>query len=101
MVLAAVVVAAHNIEPYLGRCLDSVVAQTESDIEVVVVDDGSTDSTGQVADRYSASDSRISVVHRENGGLSAARNTGLAQAHGQFVIFPDGDDWIDPNWSCV
>lgn len=93
---ATLVVAAYNVERYLSRCLDSVLEQTTRDIEVIVVDDGSTDATGDIADGYAELDRRLKVVHQANGGLSAARNAGLRSAHGDFIVFVDGDDWIDP-----
>lgn len=95
MTRVSVVVPAYNVELYLTRCLDSLIGQTEANIEVIVVDDGSTDSTGEIADRYSAQDQRVRVVHRLNGGLSAARNSGLNIATGELVAFVDGDDWVD------
>lgn len=95
MTKVSVVVPAYNVESFLPRCIDSLITQTETSIEIIVVDDGSTDSTGQVADRYAAQDSRVRVVHRFNGGLSAARNSGLDIAIGELVAFVDGDDWVD------
>lgn len=93
----SVIVAAYNIEEYLPRCLDSLLAQTYPDIQIIVVDDGSTDSTGEICDSYGATHSDILVIHRENGGLSAARNTGLSVATGDYIGYVDGDDWIEPD----
>lgn len=94
--LVSVIVAAYNIEQYLPRCLDSLLAQTYRPLEIIVVDDGSADSTPSICDKYAAENENVKVVHRENGGLSAARNTGLESASGDFVGFVDGDDWVEP-----
>ncbi|WP_256843089.1 glycosyltransferase family 2 protein [Ornithinimicrobium cryptoxanthini] len=95
MTKVSVVVPVYNVEPYLPRCLDSLLAQTERDFEIIVVNDGATDRSGQIADRYAARDRRVRVVHRVNGGLSAARNSGLEVASGEFISLVDGDDWVD------
>lgn len=94
--LVSVIVAAYNIEDYLPRCLDSLLAQTYSPLEIVLVDDGSTDHTAAICDRYKAENEMIKVIHRENGGLSAARNSGLDAAAGDFIGYVDGDDWVEP-----
>lgn len=95
--LISVIVASYNIEQYLPRCLDSLLAQTYSPLEIVVVDDGSTDKTPEICDRYAGENENIKVLHRENGGLSAARNSGLELASGDFIGFVDGDDWVEPS----
>lgn len=94
--LISVIVAVYNIEKYLSRCIDSILAQTYKELEILLVDDGSTDSSGKICDVYAEKDSRIHVIHRENGGLSAARNTGIDQATGEYIAFVDGDDWLEP-----
>lgn len=94
--LISVIVAAYNIEQYLPRCLDSLLAQTYRPLEIIVVDDGSVDSTGEICDKYGRENDSIKVIHRKNGGLSAARNSGLEAALGDFIGFVDGDDWVDP-----
>lgn len=94
--LISVIVAAYNIEEYLPRCLDSLIAQTYQELQIIVVDDGSTDSTGKICDAYAEKDERISAIHRVNGGLSAARNTGLQEAYGDYIGYVDGDDFIEP-----
>lgn len=93
----SVIVAAYNIEEYLPRCLDSLLAQTYPFLQIIVVDDGSLDSTGEICDRYAAEHTQIQVIHRKNGGLSAARNTGLAVADGEYIGYVDGDDWVEPH----
>lgn len=94
--LISVIVAAYNIEQYLPRCLDSLLNQTYKALEIIVVDDGSKDGTSAICDRYAGENKNIKVIHRENGGLSAARNSGLEIAGGDFIGFVDGDDWVEP-----
>lgn len=91
----SVVVPAYNVASHLGKCIESVLAQTETSFELIVVNDGSTDDTGAVAERYAEVDSRVSVIHRPNGGLSVARNTGFEAATGDFLCFLDADDWAE------
>jgi len=93
--LISVIVAAYNIEEYLPRCLDSLAAQTYPFLQVIIVDDGSTDSTGEICDSYVQKYPQMQVIHRENGGLSVARNTGLTVAEGEYIGYVDGDDWIE------
>ena len=92
--LVSVVVPVYNIEQYVGECLTSLVAQDYVDIEIIVVDDGSTDRSGEICDEFAEKDTRIVVYHKENGGLSDARNYGLSKAKGAWVIFVDGDDYV-------
>ncbi len=93
--LISVIVPAYNIEKYIKDCLDSLLAQTYRDLEILVVDDGSTDNTGRIADEYAEKDSRIRVIHQENRGLSGARNAALPEAKGEWIGFTDGDDRIE------
>ena len=95
--LISVIIPVYNVEKYLRECLDSVLAQTYANFEVILVDDGSTDSSGAICDEYAARDDRFRVIHKENGGLSVARNTGMADAKGEFVYFLDSDDLIEPD----
>lgn len=95
--LLSVIVAAYNIEDYIERGLDSIRNQTYRRLEIIVVDDGSTDETGRICDRAAAADERIRVIHKENGGLADARNTGMQNMTGRYLAFMDGDDWIDPD----
>jgi len=90
----SVIVPVYNVEKYLRACLDSIVNQTMREIEIICVDDGATDSSGQILDEYAARDSRIRVVHKTNGGLASARNAGMAIAHGKYVLFVDSDDYL-------
>lgn len=94
--LISIIIPAYNIEAYLARTLDSVLAQTYENIEVIVVNDGSKDGTAAVMDRYAAMDSRIRAIHKENGGVTSARLRGVAEARGQWIGFVDGDDLIEP-----
>ena len=92
--LVSVIVPVYNVAPYLEQCLDSIVDQTYRHLEIILVDDGSTDDSGAICDRYAEGDSRIRVVHQKNKGLSGARNSGLDIASGEYVIFIDSDDYI-------
>ena len=95
-VLVSVVIPVYNVEQYLKECIDSVLNQTYSNYEIILVDDGSTDNSGKLCDDYLSLDSRKKVIHRENGGLSAARNTGMDAATGDYIYFLDSDDYIEP-----
>ncbi|MDT2603110.1 glycosyltransferase family 2 protein [Enterococcus dongliensis] len=94
----SVIVPVYNVEAYLENCLESISGQTETDIEIIVVDDGSPDKSGEIADNYRLRDNRVRVIHQDNGGLSAARNSGLDVAKGKYVCFIDSDDWIEPDY---
>lgn len=93
--LVSVIVPVYNVENYLRECLDSIVAQTYRNIEVILIDDGSKDSSGKICDEYADKDNRVKVIHKENGGLSEARNSGLEIASGVWIAFVDSDDYID------
>ena len=84
------------MEKYLARRVDSVLAQTYTNLEVIVVDDGSNDTSGKICDAYAAKDARVKVIHQKNSGVSAARNAGLAASTGEYIGFVDPDDWIEP-----
>jgi glycosyltransferase involved in cell wall biosynthesis len=93
----SVIVPVHNVADTLERCVRSLLEQTLSDVEVVLVDDGSSDGSGDLCDAFALADRRVVVAHQENGGVSDARNAGLAIARGELIGFLDGDDWIEPN----
>ncbi len=95
--LISVIIPVYNVEEYLHECVDSVINQTYKNSEIILVDDGSTDSSGKICDEYVEKDDRISVIHQKNGGLSAARNSGLSEAEGKYVYFLDSDDYIAEN----
>lgn len=92
----SVIIPVYNVEPFLTACLDSVLAQTHRDLEVILINDGSTDASGGICDRYAAEDHRIRVIHQENGGVSKARNRGLELATGELISFIDSDDTLEP-----
>ena len=94
--MISVIVPVYNVVDYLPRCLDSIVGQTYRDLEIILVDDGSTDSSGKICDEYAMKDSRITVIHQKNKGLAEARNSGLINARGEYISFIDSDDYIDP-----
>ncbi len=91
----SVIVPVYQVEPYLGQCLDSLVAQTYQNMEFILVDDGSPDGCPAICDGYAAKDGRVKVIHQTNGGVSAARNAGLAAATGEWIGWVDGDDWVE------
>ena len=93
----SIIIAVFNNEQYLPACLDTVLAQTYSDWELILIDDGSTDGTGSVCDKYAKTDPRISVIHQENQGLSDSRNKAMRLARGKYIGFIDGDDLIVPD----
>ena len=92
----SVIVPVYNAEKYLRRSLDSLKIQTLQEFEVILIDDGSKDFSSAICDEYVGSDSRFSVIHKQNEGVSAARQTGLDAAHGEYVIHVDSDDWVEP-----
>ncbi|WP_198306608.1 glycosyltransferase family 2 protein [Dehalobacterium formicoaceticum] len=91
----SIIVPIYNVEKYLHQCIDSLVVQTLSNIEIILVDDGSTDQCGRLCDEYALKDARVKVIHQPNAGLSAARNSGIKCAGGEYIGFVDGDDWVD------
>lgn len=94
----SVIVPVHNMERWISQCLDSILSQTYMDFELILVDDGSTDNSRSLCDEYAAKDARIQALHIPNGGVSNARNTGLALAQGRFTCFIDSDDWVDKDY---
>lgn len=93
--LISVVVPVYNVEKYLERCVKSIIEQTYMNLEIILVDDGSTDESGTICDRNAARDNRIKVIHQFNGGLSDARNKGISVASGKYICFVDSDDWLN------
>lgn len=94
----SIIVPVYKAENYLSRCVDSLLAQTFQDFEILLVDDGSPDRSGKICDEYAKKDNRVRVFHKENGGVSSARNLGIEQGRGEWIIFCDSDDWVDVNW---
>ena len=96
--MISVIVPVYNVKPYLQKCVDSIRNQTYQNLEIILVDDGSTDGSGELCDQYANKDSRVIALHQKNAGQGAARNLGLDTAHGEWVGFVDADDWIDLNY---
>lgn len=95
--LVSIVVPVYKVEKYLKDCIDSILCQTYNNLEVILVDDGSPDNCPEICDNYAQQDPRIRVIHKENGGISDARNVGVAAATGDYLMFVDSDDWLEPN----
>lgn len=96
--MTSIIVPIYKVEKYLRRCIESLIHQDYQDIEIILVDDGSPDNCGIICDEYANKDTRIKVIHQENGGLSAARNAGIDIAHGDYLMFVDSDDWVEKNY---
>lgn len=92
----SIIVPIYNVEPYLKKCIDSILCQSYRNIQIILVDDGSTDASGCICDEYQSHDARVSVIHKPNGGLVSARKAGLKEAEGDYVLNVDADDWIEP-----
>ena len=99
--LISIIIPVYNVEKYLDKCINSVLMQTYKNIEILLINDGSTDSSGQICESYAKKDSRIKVIHKENGGLSDARNVGIEHSTGSYIMFVDSDDYIDCNMASV
>lgn len=91
----SIVIPVYNVEKYLSQCVDSILAQTFKDFELILVDDGAKDNSGKLCDEYAQKDERVKAIHRENGGAADSRNVGVAQASGEYLIFIDSDDYLD------
>ena len=96
--LVSVIIPVYNVELYLRRCVESVISQSYHNIEIILIDDGSKDSSGTICDELRNTDGRIVVIHQINAGLSAARNKGIDVSHGDYLAFVDSDDWIHPKY---
>lgn len=94
----SIIIPIYNVERYLQECLDSVAGQTYDNLEIILVDDGATDSSGDICDRYAAVDPRVRVIHQTNAGAAAAKNRGLNMATGDYITFIDSDDWVEKTW---
>ena len=95
--LISVIIPVYNVEQYLSHCIDSILSQTFTNFEILLIDDGSTDNSGIICDNYKNNDYRIKVFHKKHNGVSSARNMGLDKAVGEWITFVDADDWIDKN----
>ena len=96
--LISIVVPVYKVEKFLEKCIDSIINQTYKNLEIILVDDGSPDNCGKICDEYAKKDKRIKVIHQQNGGLSAARNTGITKATGKYISFIDSDDYIEKDY---
>ena len=96
--LVSIIVPVYGVEPYLTECVDSLLAQTHQNLEVILVDDGSPDNCGAICDSYATDDRRVKVIHQVNAGAANAKNAGLDAARGEYIAFMDSDDWADGNW---
>lgn len=101
MELISVIIPVYKVEKYLRQCIESIISQTYTNLEIILVDDGSPDSCGDICDEYALNDSRIKVIHQENKGLSGARNTGIDASQGDYLCFVDSDDLVTPNYCQV
>lgn len=95
--MISVIVPVYNVEQYLTKCLESIVSQTYTNLEILLIDDGSVDGSGEICDRFASDDSRIRVIHKPNGGVSTARNLGMELCTGQYIMFVDADDYLSEN----
>ena len=93
----SVIVPVYKVEQYLPQCIESIINQTYRNLEIILIDDGSPDNCGKICEEYAQKDKRIKVFHKKNGGLSDARNYGIARASGEYLAFVDSDDWIEPD----
>lgn len=96
--LFSVIIPFYNVKDYLHKCIKSILCQKFKDYELILVDDGSTDGSSSICDEYAQNDSRIRVIHKKNGGVVSARNTGIKEARGEYILYVDGDDWVSENW---
>lgn len=96
--MVSVIVPVYNVEEYLPRCIESILGQVCADVELILVDDGSSDGSGGICDRYADEDDRVKTIHTHNRGVSSARNTGLDEAHGEWIVFVDADDYVSPRY---
>ena len=96
--LISVIIPVYNAEKYINKCIESILSQIYSEFEVILVDDGSTDSSPQICDKYGKEDDRIKVIHKKNEGVSIARSTGVSIAKGDYLAFVDSDDWVEPDY---
>lgn len=95
--MISIIVPIYKVEKYIRQCVESIINQTYRDIEIILVDDGSPDNCPAICDEYAAQDSRVKVIHKKNGGLIAARKSGVQASKGEYICFVDGDDWIEPD----
>nr|WP_319999866.1 glycosyltransferase [uncultured Draconibacterium sp.] len=97
-ILVSIIVPIYNVEKYLSQCIKSIINQTHTNLEIILVNDGSPDNSGKIADKYASTDNRISVIHKKNAGVSSARNSGIDKATGNYICFSDADDLLEPDY---
>ena len=95
--LVSIIIPVYKVEEYLEKCIESVTSQSYTNLEIILVDDGSPDNSGKICDSFAEKDKRIKVIHKENGGLSDARNVGIRMSTGKYLVLLDSDDWIHNN----
>lgn len=96
--MISIIIPVYNVAPYLDQCLESVIIQTYKDWECILIDDGSKDNSGEICDKWGKIDSRFRIIHQINQGVSAARNRGIKESRGEYIVFIDSDDWVSPNY---
>ena len=96
--MISVIVSIYNMDRYLNKCIESLINQSYKDYEILLVDDGSTDNSGKTCDDWETKEEKIRTIHKQNGGISSARNCGIRHAYGEWIIFPDPDDWVEPDY---
>ena len=96
--MISVIVPVYNAAPYLDQCIESIVKQTYTDWECILINDGSTDKSGEICDKWGKFDSRFRIIHQINQGVSATRNRGIKESKGEYIVFIDSDDWVSPNY---
>lgn len=96
--LVSVIIPMYNVEKYIGECIESVISQSYSNLEIIIVDDGSPDQSGEIAEQYAEKDKRIKVIHKKNSGVASARNIGFFHSNGEFITYIDSDDWVSKDY---
>ena len=96
--MISIIIPVYNVEKFLPQCIDSILAQTYKDFELILVDDGSPDGSPAICDSYAQRDERVRVIHQKNAGVSAARNNGIEHAKSEWISFVDSDDWVEPSY---
>lgn len=96
--MISIIVPVYNVDTFLKKCVDSILSQSYKNFELILVDDGSTDNSGNICDYYASIDKRVRVIHKINGGVGAARNTGMSIAKGKYITFIDSDDYVEPEY---
>lgn len=96
--LISIIIPVYNVEKYIGKCIDSLIKQKYDNLEIILIDDGSSDNSGEICDKYAKKDKRIKVIHKKNSGQADSRNIGISKASGKYIGFVDSDDYIDKDY---